>query len=286
MSTKPKEIPQKMTVPALQKKYQRGEKLTMLTAYDYTMAKMIDEAGIDIILIGDSLGNVIQGHTTTLPVTLEDVEYHTTCVARGVTQAHVMADMPFMSYQASYEEAIANAGRLIKAGAQSIKLEGGEEMVDLVWYLNKIGIPVNAHIGLRPQTIHTMGGYKIQGQSKKDADAIVNDAQMFEEAGAFSLLLEGIPMEVAQRITESVHIPTIGIGSGPHCNGQVLVVYDLLGFNPTFKPRFVKNYANFYDQSQKAFSQYIKEVQDGTFPGEEHSVHRDLVEVKGIKRIK
>jgi 3-methyl-2-oxobutanoate hydroxymethyltransferase len=229
---------------------------------------------------------VIQGHLTTIPVTINDMIYHTRAVAHGNQSALLMSDMPFMSYQASYEEAIANAGRLIKAGAQSVKLEGGEEMVDLVWYLNKIGIPVNAHIGLRPQAIHTMGGYKIQGQSKKDADALINEAQMFEEAGAFSLLLEGIPMEVAQKITESVTIPTIGIGSGPYCSGQVLVVYDLLGFNPTFKPRFVKNYANFYDQAQTAFAQYIKEVQEGTFPGEEHSVHRDLVEVKGIKRIK
>ena len=273
----------KMTVPRLQKIYQNGEKLTMLTAYDYTMAQIIDQAGVDMILVGDSLGMVIQGHPNTLPVNIEDVVYHTRCVARGVTHSHVMADMPFMSYHVSHEEAVKNAGLLLKAGAESVKIEGGEEMADLVWYLNKIGIPVMAHIGLKPQSIHTMGGYKVQGKAKQDAESIIADAEILEEAGAFSLLLEGIPMEVAEKITSTVHIPTIGIGSGPNVSGQVLVVYDVLGANPDFKPRFVKQYADFHKMARKAFGQYIEEVKDGSFPSETHSVHRDLVEVKNVK---
>ncbi|MDO8520321.1 MAG: 3-methyl-2-oxobutanoate hydroxymethyltransferase [Deltaproteobacteria bacterium] len=273
----------KMTVPRIQKIYQNGEKLTMLTAYDFTMAQIMDQAGVDMILVGDSLGMVIQGHPNTLPVEIDDMVYHTRCVARGVSRAHVMADMPFMSYQVSHEEAVHNAGRLIKAGAESVKIEGGEEMADLVWYLNKIGIPVMAHIGLKPQSIHTMGGYKVQGKAKKEAEAIIADAEIFEEAGAFSLLLEGIPMEVAEKITSTVHIPTIGIGSGPNCSGQVLVVYDVLGANPEFKPRFVKQYADFHKMASEAFGQYIEEVKEGSFPSEGHSVHRDLVEVKQVK---
>lgn len=274
---------EKITIPKLRKIYQSGEKLTMLTAYDYTMAGLVDEAGIDIVLVGDSLGMVIQGHKTTLPVTIEDVVYHTRCVARGTSRTHLMADMPFMSYQTNHEDAVKNAGLLIKAGAESVKLEGGEEMAELVSYLKKIGIPVMAHIGLKPQTIHTMGGYKIQGKAKKDADVIIKDAQVLEEAGAFSLLLEGIPIEVAKNITSSVHIPTIGIGSGPYCGGQVLVIYDLLGANPSFKPRFVKKYANLHSISQKAISEYIRDVKSGAFPTEAHGVHRDLVQIKSVK---
>jgi 3-methyl-2-oxobutanoate hydroxymethyltransferase len=191
--------------------------------------------------------------------------------------------MPFMSYQVSHEDAVLNAGRLIKAGATSIKIEGGEEMTDLIWYLNKIGIPVMGHIGLKPQSINIMGGYKIQGKTKKDADLIVRDAELLEEAGAYSLLLEGIPLEVAKRITEAVDIPTIGIGSGPHCSGQVLVFYDLIGADPNFTPRFVKKYANFHEMATNACKQYIKEVKKGEFPDEKHSVYRNLVEVKTVK---
>lgn len=284
MSSPLKKSDDKITVPKLFRMIRDGEKITMLTAYDYTMASLVDEAGVDMILVGDSLGMVIQGHSNTLPVTIDDVIYHTRCVAKAVKKAHVMADMPFLSYQASHEEAVLNAGLLIKAGAESVKLEGGEEMADLVWYMNKIGIPVMAHIGLRPQSIHTMGGYKVQGKSKTDADAIIKDALMFEEAGAFSLLLEGIPLEVAQTITSRVHIPTIGIGSGAGCSGQVLVVYDLLGTNPHFKPRFVKKYADLHEMSQKAIGEYIREVKESVFPSEEHSVRRDLVEIKGLKK--
>lgn len=277
---------EKITIPKLLKMVKHGEKITMLTAYDAAMARLVDEAGVEIVLVGDSLGMVVQGHANTLPVNIDDLIYHTSCVARGVMRAHIMADMPFMSYQASYEEGVANAGLLIKAGAESVKIEGGEEMTDLVWYLNKIGIPVMAHIGLKPQSIHAMGGYKVQGKTRLQADAIMNDAKILEEAGAFSLLLEGVPVEVAEKITSAVHIPTIGIGSGAHVGGQVLVVNDVLGMNPDFRPRFVKNYLDFHVLSQKAFAQYIHEVKQGIFPGEEHSVHRDLVEVRENEKFK
>lgn len=284
MSQNTRKPDDKITVPTLMKMYQRGEKITMLTAYDYTMATLLDEAGLDIILVGDSLGMVIQGHSNTLPVSIEELIYHTRCVARGVTKAHLMADMPFMSYQASYEEAVKNAGLLLKGGAESVKIEGGEEMADLVWYLTKVGIPVMAHIGLKPQSVHMMGGYRVQGKSKKESDMILEEAKMMEEAGAFSLLLEGVPMEVAEEATRSVRIPTIGIGSGPHVSGQVLVVYDLLGANPSFKPRFVKNYANLHEITQKACSEYIADVKNGRFPAEEHGVHQSLVVVKGERK--
>lgn len=275
----------KITVPKLQKMYQTGEKITMLTAYDATMARLVDEAGMDMILVGDSLGMVVQGQSSTLPVSIEEVLYHTKCVAAGVKRGHLMADMPFMSYQASYEEAVKNAGLLLKAGAESVKLEGGEEMTDLVWYLTKIGIPVMGHIGLKPQSVHVMGGYKVQGKTRKEAELIIDEAKMLEEAGAFSLLLEGIPVEVAEDITRSVQIPTIGIGSGPHVSGQVLVIYDLLGANPDFKPCFVKQYANLHEVTQKAFSEYIREVKGKKFPAEEHGVHQNLVMVKNEKKL-
>lgn len=278
-----KSASEKITIPKLERMHRLGDKITMLTAYDFTMASLMDEAEIDILLVGDSLGTVIQGHPTTLPVDIEDMIYHTRCVSRAVTRAHVMADMSFMSYQVSHEDAVQNAGLLVKAGAESVKIEGGEEMADLIWYLNKIGIPVMAHVGLKPQSIHSMGGYKIQGKTKQDADAIVNDAQILEEAGAFSILMEGVPVEVAKRISDTVEIPTIGIGSGPHCSGQVLVSYDMLGANPNFKPRFVKQYANLAETCQKAFKEYIKDVKGGKFPTEAHSFHRDLVEVKNEK---
>lgn len=267
----------------LQKQYHFGEKITAVTAYDATMARMVDEAGIDLILVGDSLGMVIQGEETTIPVEMDHMLYHTKCVAAGVQRAHVMADMPFLSYQSSHEDAVNNAGKLLKAGAQSVKIEGGEEMADLVWYLSKVGIPVMGHVGLKPQSVHAMGGYKVQGKSKAGADEIFNDAQALEEAGAFGLLLEGIPSEVAHDISNSVKIPTIGIGSGPDCGGQVLVVYDLLGADPEFQPRFVRKYMNLNQVVQKSIKAYIKDVKEGDFPSEKESVHRNLVEVKAAK---
>lgn len=274
----------KVTINTLRDMTNRNQKITMVTGYDYTMARLIDEAGIDIILVGDSLGNVVQGHPTTLPVDLEHMVYHTECVARGVRRAMVMADMPFMSYQVSHEEAVASAGRLMKVGAESIKIEGGEEMADLVWYLNRIGIPVMAHIGLKPQCYHTMGGYKIQGKAKADADMIISEARAFEEAGAFALLLEGLPLEVAREITESVSIPTIGIGSGSFCSGQVLVCTDILGASPEFKPRFVRSYMDFHADAVKAFGAFREDVRAGSFPSEKESVHRNLVEVKPLSK--
>ena len=284
MSQYIKKSENKVTVPALQKMYQTGEKITMLTVYDATMARLVDDAGMDMVLVGDSLGMVVKGEASTLTVSIEDLIYHTQCVASSVKRAHIMADMPFMSYQASYEDAVKNAGLLLKAGAESVKLEGGEELTDLVWYLTKIGIPVMGHIGLKPQSVHMMGGYKVQGKTKKEADLLVEEAKMLEEAGAFSLLLEGIPVEVADEVTRAVQIPTIGIGSGPNVSGQVLVIYDLLGANPDFKPRFVKQYANLYELTQKAFSEYIREVKDGKFPAQDHCVHQNLVMVKNEKQ--
>lgn len=278
-------IADKITVPKLQKMYQTGEKITMLTAYDSTMARLVDEAGMDMVLVGDSLGMVVQGQPSTLTVSIDELIYHTKCVASGVKRAHIMSDMPFMSYQASYEDAVKNAGLLLKAGAESVKLEGGEELTDLVWYLTKIGIPVMGHIGLKPQSVHMMGGYKVQGKTKKEADILIDEAKMLEEAGAFSLLLEGIPVEVADEVTRAVHIPTIGIGCGPHVSGQVLVIYDLLGANPDFKPKFVKQYANLHELTQKAFAEYITDVKNGKFPAEENGVHQNLVIVKNEKKL-
>lgn len=276
----------RLTMQSLRQMHTNQEKITAVTAYDYTMARMVDAAGVDMILVGDSLGMVVQGHDSTLPVEFEDVLYHTRCVARGVQHAHVMADMPFLSYQVNHEEAVRNAGELVKAGAQSVKLEGGEEIGDLVWYLNQIGIPVVGHIGLRPQSVHTMGGYKIQGRSKAESDEILNDAFTLEEAGASMLVLEGVPLEVAKEITESVEIPTIGISSGPHCSGQILVCYDILGANPDFKPKFVRHYMNLFDKVTQAVSQYVSDVRNASFPSEAESFHRNLVEVKPAKKEK
>lgn len=279
MSQEPKSTNLKLnkkTIPSLLKKYKSGEKISMVTAYDATLARIVDDSDMDMILVGDSLGMVIQGQKNTLDVSIEDMIYHTRAVSRAVQSSHIMADMPFLSYQVSHEEAVDNAGQLLKAGAESVKIEGGEEMGDLVWYLKKIGIPVMGHIGLRPQQIHNMGGYKTQGKSKEEAEEILSDAIAFEDAGAFGLLLEGIPLELAQKITEKVNIPTIGIGSGPHCSGQVLVIYDLLGADPSFKPRFVKSYANLYSMASKALRSYISDVKKGNFPEEGHSVKRKL----------
>ena len=276
----PESSVQRKTIKDIYKMHVQSEKISMVTAYDATMARLVDRSGVDIILVGDSLGMVVQGGNSTLNVDIDHMVYHTRCVSSAVEKALVMADMPFMSYQSSHEQAIENAGKLIRAGAQSVKIEGGEEMADLVWYLNKIGIPVMGHVGLKPQSIHTMGGYKVQGKTKVDADEIFNDAQALEEAGAFGLLLEGIPMEVAAEISNTVQIPTIGIGSGPDCSGQVLVVYDLLGANSEFKPKFVRQYMNLEKSVVKAIKSYVDDVRSGSFPSEAESTHRTLVEVK------
>lgn len=265
----------KLTIPNIMDKARGGEKLSMLTAYDATFAKILDENGVDLLLVGDSLGQVIQGHENTIPVSLEDVIYHTRCVTRAVKRALVIADLPFMSYQASVSQALLCAGRAIKEGrCEAVKLEGGMEMVQTVRALTQTGIPVMAHLGLKPQTIHRMGGYKIHGKTKSETQDIVKEARAMEDAGAFSMVLEGVTAETAREVTDAVSIPTIGIGAGPHCSGQVLVIYDLLGLNPQFKPTFLKTYVSGYEIISEAVKSYIEEVKKGVFPSEQHSFHQ------------
>jgi 3-methyl-2-oxobutanoate hydroxymethyltransferase len=274
----------KITTACLRARKNSGERIVMLTAYDATFARLLDNSGVDVLLVGDSLGMVIQGHQNTIPVTLEDIIYHTKCVSREPKRAHIMADMPFMSYQASIEQAIINTGRCLKEGrAESVKLEGGEELLETVSALTSSGIPVCAHIGLRPQTIHQMGGYKIQGKTSYSADKLISEAKMFEEAGAFMLLLEGVVAEVAFEITKLVNIPTVGISSGSGCDGQVLVIYDLLGMDKDFSPRYVKKYANLHEVITGAVKNYINDVKEGEFPSEEHSFHRELQIIRSAK---
>ncbi len=252
----------------------RGEKITMLTAYDYSTALKVDEAGIDIILVGDSLGMVILGYDSTLPVTMEDMIHHTKAVSRAAKHAMVIGDMPFMSYHASTDDAVYNAGRFLKeAGAHGIKLEGGREISNVVSRISAAGIPVMAHLGLTPQAIHKLGGYRVQGRDKGDASRILEDAKILEDAGAFSLVLECVPETLAREITESLNIPTIGIGAGVHCDGQVLVVNDMLGLYEKFTPKFVKKYADLDLVLKNAFKHYIDDVKSGAFPGDEHSFH-------------
>jgi len=265
----------RLTVPKILEKHSRGEKIAMLTAYDSTFARLVDEAGVDMILVGDSLGMVVQGHDTTIPVELEDVIYHTSCVARGSRSALVVADLPFMSYQCSRSQALLASGLALKEGmAGAVKLEGGLEMAETTSLIVAAGIPVMAHIGLKPQSYHTMGGYRIQGKSRDEANRLLSEARAFEEAGAFALVLEGVAMETAADITRAVSIPTIGISSGPHCSGQVLVVYDMLGMNPGFKPSFLKTYADGHKLITSAVEKYVDEVRRGIFPSEAHGFHR------------
>ena len=235
---------QKVTVTALRQMKDRGERISMVTAYDALFARLVDRGGADVILVGDSLGMVFKGEENTLGVTVEEIIYHTRAVSRGAQRAHVVADMPFMSYQADPVEAFRNAGRLIKeGGAQSVKLEGGEEYAPIVEKLVRAGIPVMGHVGLTPQSVHAMGGFKVQGKEPAEAARILRDAKALEAAGAYAIVLEGVPVELARVITESLSIPTIGIGAGVDCDGQVLVIYDLLGMYDDFVPKFVKQYA-------------------------------------------
>ncbi|MDC0205903.1 3-methyl-2-oxobutanoate hydroxymethyltransferase [Nitrospinae bacterium] len=261
-----------ITVPAIAKRKNSGKKITALTAYDYSFAKLLDSTPIDILLVGDSLGMVSQGHINTLSVTLEDIVYHTRCVNQGVERALVVADMPFMSYQVSVEQAVTNAGILIQqGGAAAVKLEGGERIINQVNAILKAGIPVMGHIGLTPQSVHQFGGYKIQGKNFLDSKQIKQDAKDLQKAGVFSLVLEGIPEELAKEITNDLKIPTIGIGAGSNCDGQILVTHDLLGLNPDFAPKFVKRYAHLSDVIQNAVIDFISEVQSEKFPGSEHA---------------
>jgi 3-methyl-2-oxobutanoate hydroxymethyltransferase len=256
-----------VTVTSLQKMKAEGKKISELTAYDYPFAQMLDESGIDIILVGDSLGMVVQGESSTLPVTMDQMIYHTKIVARAAKRAMVIGDMPFMSYQASISEAISNAGRFLKeTAASAVKLEGGASVSELIRAITNAGIPVQAHIGLTPQSVHQMGGYKVQ----RDEERLLADAKKVQDAGAFSVVLEGIPTAIATKITESLYIPTIGIGAGPNCDGQVLVLHDLLGLNERHVPKFVKQYVKLSDLAKTALREYVREVQEGKFPAKEH----------------
>ena len=252
-----------------------SQKIVMITAYDYTMARLVDAAGVDMVLVGDSVGMVFQGYDDTLRVTLDDMIYHGRVVNRGLRSAHLTVDMPFMSYQVSPAQALSNAGRLVKeAGAQSVKLEGGERTAPAVHAIVEAGIPVVAHIGLTPQSVHSIGGYKVQGRSERAAERLLKDALLLEEAGASVLVLEMVPAHVATRISQELHIPTIGIGAGVGCDGQVLVCNDLLGMDMSFKPRFVKRFANLEQTVQQAVKAYADEVRGGAFPSLEHSFVR------------
>ena len=265
---------QKVTVPGVREMKERREKITMLTAYDAPFARILDEAGVDILLVGDSVGSVVAAYPNTLPVTVEEMIYHTKAVVRGTTRALVVIDMPFMSYQVSIEDAKRNAGRMIKeSGAEAVKLEGGANVKEIIKALVTIDIPVMGHIGLTPQSIHQMGGYKVQGKMEEQRRKILEDALAVEEAGAFSLVLECIPVELAQEITEQLSIPTIGIGAGVHCDGQVLVIHDLLGLLGDFRPKFVKRYVDLISVISQAVGTYITEVREGAFPSDEQSFH-------------
>lgn len=258
-----------------------GEKLTMLTAYDYTTAKLLDESGVDSILVGDSLGMVVLGYDDTLSVTMEDMIHHSAAVARGAKNALVITDMPFMSYQTSVYDAVVNAGRLVKEGkAQAVKLEGGIEFCEHIKAIVKASIPVCAHIGLTPQSINAFGGFKVQGKGKQEAQRLLDEARAVEEAGAFAVVLECVPAKLAKKISESISIPTIGIGAGAGCDGQVLVYQDMLAMYSDFKPKFVKQYAQIGSVMKEAFRQYIDEVKSGAFPSEEHTfkIDDDIIE--------
>jgi len=249
-----------------------GEKITMLTGYDYLVARLLDQVGIDMILVGDSLSNVVQGNVTTLPVTLDDMIYHAKAVKRAVKSALIVVDMPFMSYQNNEEEAVRNAGRIMKeVGAGAVKLEGGAYIADTIKHLVQIGIPVMGHLGLTPQAINKFGTYEVRATEKKEADQLLRDAKVLADAGVFAIVLEKIPTALARKVTNSINVPTIGIGAGPHCDGQVLVVYDMLGLTEDFKPRFVRRYAELAQTLRDAFTQYIGDVKSNRFPSKEES---------------
>lgn len=271
----------KNTVVTFRQAKEKGEKLTMLTAYDYSTAKLIDEAGINSILVGDSLGNVILGYEDTLSVTMEDMIHHGAAVARGTKNALVVVDMPFMSYQTSVYDAVVNAGRLMKeARAGAVKLEGGKEVCPQIQGIVQAGIPVMAHLGLTPQSIHAFGGFKVQGKTKAAAQKLLEDARAVQEAGAFAVVLECVPAKLADMVTKELEIPTIGIGAGNVCDGQVLVYQDMLGMFSDFTPKFVKKFANVGEVMKEAFLFYKKEVAEGSFPAKEHeyTISDDVLE--------
>jgi 3-methyl-2-oxobutanoate hydroxymethyltransferase len=262
-----------MTIVEFQKAKREGRKLIVVTAYDALFTRIVEQAGIEAILVGDSLGVVVQGKANTLSVTMEEMLYHTKLVAESARRALVIADMPFMSYQVSRDEALRNAGRFIQAGAQAVKLEGGAPVVDRIAAMTQIGIPVMGHLGMTPQSVHQLGGYKVQGKGKDQAKILLDDAKALEAAGAFAVVLEAIPAELAKTITDQLTIPTIGIGAGPHCDGQVLVLYDLLGLFDEFVPKFVKPYAHLKADALQALRRYKEEVEQGKFPSDSESYH-------------
>jgi len=262
-----------MTIPEFQRHKQDKKKLIVVTAYDALFTRIVEQAGIEAILVGDSLGVVVQGKANTLSVTMDEMLYHTKLVAGAAQRALVIGDMPFMSYQASHEDAIRNAGRFLQAGAQAVKLEGGAVVAERVAAMTRIGIPVMGHLGMTPQSVHQYGGYKVQGKESDHALVLLNDAKALEAAGAFAVVLEAIPAELAKTITEQLTIPTIGIGAGPHCDGQVLVLYDLLGLFDDFVPKFVKPYAHLKADALQALRRYKEEVEQGKFPSDIESYH-------------
>ncbi len=261
-----------VTIPELQAMKARGEKIAVLTAYDFPFARIMDQAGVDVVLVGDSAGSVVAGYDTTLPVTMDEMLYHTRAVARAVRQSLVVADMPFLSYQVDIVEARRNAGRFIKeGGAQAVKLEGGVHVAETIRAIVAMDIPVVGHIGLTPQSIHRMGGYRVQGREEAQAAQLREDARVVVEAGACALVLEGIPAALASEITAEVPVPTIGIGAGAGCDGQVLVIHDILGLCEKYSPKFVKRYADISGTIRSGIDSYIREVKAGEFPGPEHS---------------
>lgn len=262
-----------MTIPDLQRYKQDKKKLIVVTAYDALFARLLEQAGIEAMLVGDSLGVVVQGKSNTLSVTMEDMLYHTRLVAGVAQQSLVIGDMPFMSYQTSREDALRNAGRFLQAGAHAVKLEGGAAMADRVEAMTQVGIPVFGHLGMTPQSVHQYGGYKVQGKSAERAKTLLTDAKALEKAGAVAIVLEAVPASLAKTITEQLTIPTIGIGAGPHCDGQVLVLYDLLGLYDEFVPKFVKPYAHLKADALQALRRYKEEVEQGKFPSDSESYH-------------
>jgi 3-methyl-2-oxobutanoate hydroxymethyltransferase len=263
----------KVTTLTFRQKKERGEPITMLTAYDYPTAMAIDKAGIDSILVGDSLGMVVLGYENTLPVTMEEMLHHARAVSRGAKTALLVGDMPFMSYQVSTEEAVRNAGRFLQqAGMDAVKLEGGRERMDAIRAIVGAGIPVMGHLGLTPQSVHQLGGFRAQGKTASAAKRLLEDARILEEAGCFSLVLESVPARLAEYISKQISIPTIGIGAGAGCDGQVLVTYDLLGLFDRFTPKFVKQYANFHKEMNRAFLEYVDDVETKHFPAVENTV--------------
>ncbi|MEW6312816.1 MAG: 3-methyl-2-oxobutanoate hydroxymethyltransferase [Pseudomonadota bacterium] len=260
----------RVTLTDLHKMARQGDKIAVLTCYDASFARLLEGAGVEVLLVGDSLGMVLQGHETTLPVTLADMAYHTACVARGAERAFMVADMPFGSYQSTPAQAFDNAAPLLTAGANMVKLEGGEAMCETVAFLTRRGVPVCAHLGLTPQSVHQLGGYHVQGKGERAAQRLCEEARMLQEAGAGMLVLEAVPAALAAEVTQALAIPTIGIGAGPGCSGQVLVLYDMLGIYPGKKPRFVKNFMEGAGSVPAAVQAYVQAVKAGTFPAPEH----------------